>query len=223
MAPIYESSVILKASLKKPELREALKRVSHYVLDRSGIIHSMENLGTRALPHKMRSDQGKTSTGSYFILKYAVPADASNEINDSLVADVDVLRHGTMKLDTLTEHKPPDCTHPRRSGRPPTDPTLWTSSNPCRDAHQYRPMFTRSCMRTYRDNCSTLFSREWIYMRQDSTLNSSSIIQSYEAVNFVKGLQNCCIGAAAILDNGRLNAIGASATGCHTRNQVLNR
>ena len=60
--PSYELAMVLK-KMAKPQTAAALKRIALKIMDTNGILYEIQNLGTRALPHKMACHGNKQTEG----------------------------------------------------------------------------------------------------------------------------------------------------------------
>ncbi|XP_076444656.1 small ribosomal subunit protein bS6m-like [Babylonia areolata] len=90
--PSYELSLIVK-TLQRPELARALRRSCATILEKGGIIRSMENLGHKTLPYKMSAHGQRHMTGSYFLVHFDSPTSVLPEVKDEFKRDVDIVRH----------------------------------------------------------------------------------------------------------------------------------
>lgn len=61
-------------------------------MDRGAIVRSLENLGERALPYKMRSHSQQHRRGGYFLVDFHAPPTAVESVMDHLSRDTDVIR-----------------------------------------------------------------------------------------------------------------------------------
>ncbi|KAF4518355.1 hypothetical protein B566_EDAN007082 [Ephemera danica] len=104
--PGYELSIALRVMTKpfavlhtgKTELVATLKRTAHEILDRGGFLRQVENLGTRATPHKMEAHGQVHREASYYRLEFEAPPQLVTQLPDVLCRDVDVLRSRIYKL-----------------------------------------------------------------------------------------------------------------------------
>jgi small subunit ribosomal protein S6 len=103
--PSYELLFITKR-LSKKDLVSCLKRTGELVLNSNGILRKIENLGTRALPYKIRTPiagQKKYTTGNFFLYHFDVPPQKLYEIIDSLKLDNDLMKVGFTLKETKVE------------------------------------------------------------------------------------------------------------------------
>lgn len=94
--PSYELSLVLKA-LPKPELKNAVKRISTAIFKRDGIIRSIENLGFRIMPYKTSAHGIVHREGNYFLLKFDTPSKVVLELKEEYGRDVDIIRQRIFK------------------------------------------------------------------------------------------------------------------------------
>lgn len=89
--PPYELALMLRA-MPKAELKTSLKRISHAIFDRGGIIRSIENLGFRALPYKTSGHGLVHREANYFVIKMDTGTKAVTDLHEEYKRDVDVIR-----------------------------------------------------------------------------------------------------------------------------------
>ncbi|GAB1599737.1 28S ribosomal protein S6, mitochondrial-like [Argonauta hians] len=92
--PGYQLFLILKSALNKSQLHSAIRRSCEAIVERQGIIRSLENMGQRPLPYVMRRHQCIHRDGSYFLINFDSPTNQIDDINDYLLRDVDIIKPG---------------------------------------------------------------------------------------------------------------------------------
>lgn len=103
--PSYELTVILKA-LPRSELKVVLKRAAESIMSH-GILHRIENLGTRELPYKMKKDSIWHKRGSYYLFYFDSHTADIDDLLDQYQRDVDILKPSFSKVVPPT---PVQCT-----------------------------------------------------------------------------------------------------------------
>ncbi|XP_072941993.1 small ribosomal subunit protein bS6m [Epargyreus clarus] len=101
--PTYELALMLRA-MPKPELKTTLKRVSHAIFNRGGIIRNIENLGFRPIPYKTSSHGVVHREANYFIFRIDTATQAVSDLKEEYSRDVDVVRQRVFKMPENTEH-----------------------------------------------------------------------------------------------------------------------
>lgn len=104
--PGYELALLLRA-MPKPELKTTLKRVSHAIFDRGGIIRNIENLGFRAMPYKTSAHGTVHREANYFVLKIDTASNVVADLKEEYSRDLDIVRQRVFRV--LDEDTPP-CT-----------------------------------------------------------------------------------------------------------------
>ncbi|CAB3228322.1 unnamed protein product [Arctia plantaginis] len=94
--PTYELALMLRA-MPKTELKTSLKRISHAIFDRGGIIRSIENLGFRAMPYKTSAHGLVHREANYFVIKMDTGTKAVADLREEYSRDVDVIRQRIFK------------------------------------------------------------------------------------------------------------------------------
>ncbi|CAG2103542.1 unnamed protein product, partial [Medioppia subpectinata] len=92
--PSYELFFITKR-LSKKELVSCLKRTGELILNSSGILRKMENMGTRQLPFKLRTPvpgSKRYASGNFFLFHCDVPPLTIYKIHESLRMDTDIMK-----------------------------------------------------------------------------------------------------------------------------------
>lgn len=91
----------------QPEIVSTLKRTAEAILNKGGIIRELENLGTRALPHKISEHGLVHREASYFIVRFDAPPRMIASLKEEYGRDIDIVRRNILKL----EPEPPfQCT-----------------------------------------------------------------------------------------------------------------
>ncbi|KAM3968184.1 mitochondrial ribosomal protein S6 [Aphomia sociella] len=101
--PAYEFALMLRA-MPKPELKTTLKRISHAIFDRGGIIKNIENLGFRAMPYKTSAHGLVHREANYFVFKIDTPTLAVVDLKEEYSRDVDIIRQRVFKCQDETDH-----------------------------------------------------------------------------------------------------------------------
>ncbi|XP_063375266.1 small ribosomal subunit protein bS6m [Cydia amplana] len=102
--PSYELALMLRV-MPKPELKTALKRVSHAIFNRGGIIREIENLGFRAMPYKTSAHGLVHREANYFVFKIDTATQAVADLKEEYSRDVDIVRQRVYKVQTDSDHK----------------------------------------------------------------------------------------------------------------------
>lgn len=103
----FPTSLILYNFLLQPEIISTLKRTAEAILNKGGIIRNLENLGTRALTHKISEHGLVHREGSYFLLRFDAPPRMIIQLTEEYSRDIDIIRRSIFKI----EHEPPfECT-----------------------------------------------------------------------------------------------------------------
>lgn len=89
--PSYQLCLILKSALSRTELHHALRRSCETILERQGIIRSLENMGHKPLPNRIRKYGEHHLKGRYFLVNYESSAGIQSDIKEYLHRDIDVL------------------------------------------------------------------------------------------------------------------------------------
>lgn len=95
--PTYELALMLR-TMPKVELIGTLKRVSHAIFDRGGIIRNIENLGFRHMPYKTSSHGVVHREANYFIFKIDTATQAITDLKEEYSRDVDIIRQRVFKV-----------------------------------------------------------------------------------------------------------------------------
>lgn len=95
--PAYEFAIMLRA-MPKAELKTCLKRVSHAIFDRGGIIRNIENLGFRQMPYKTSAHGLVHREANYFVFKIDTASQAVVDLKEEYSRDVDIIRQRVFKV-----------------------------------------------------------------------------------------------------------------------------
>nr|CAG4641348.1 EOG090X0IQO [Eulimnadia texana] len=104
--PSYELSLLLR-SMTKPELVATLKRTAEGIIDRGGVLTKFHSLGESALPYRITAHNQPHKKGSYFLMQFRAPPSLIEDLKDSLVRDVDIVRPFIIKTQDKPKH---ECT-----------------------------------------------------------------------------------------------------------------
>ncbi|XP_035431217.1 probable 28S ribosomal protein S6, mitochondrial [Spodoptera frugiperda] len=104
--PTYEVALMLR-SMPKPELKTTLKRISHAIFDRGGIIRNIENLGHRPMPYKTSAHGLVHREANYFVFKIDTATKAVSDLKEEYSRDVDVIRQRVFKCEESSSN---NCT-----------------------------------------------------------------------------------------------------------------
>lgn len=104
--PTYELAVMLRA-MPKPELKTTLKRISHAIFDRGGIIRNIDNLGFRPMPYKTAAHGITHREANYFVFKIDTATKAVMDLKEEYSRDVDVIRQRVFKTQECCDN---NCT-----------------------------------------------------------------------------------------------------------------
>ncbi|CAK1578386.1 unnamed protein product [Parnassius mnemosyne] len=101
--PAYELALLLRA-MPKQELKSTLKRVSHAIFNRGGIIRNIENLGFRAMPYKTSAHGLVHREANYFVFKIDTATQAVADLKEEYSRDVDIIRQRVFKVQNDCDH-----------------------------------------------------------------------------------------------------------------------
>ncbi|XP_026765423.1 probable 28S ribosomal protein S6, mitochondrial [Galleria mellonella] len=101
--PAYEFALMLRA-MPKPELKTALKRISHAIFDRGGIIRNIENLGFRSMPYKTSAHGLVHREANYVVFKVDTAALSVTDLKEEYSRDVDIIRQRVFRVQDDFEH-----------------------------------------------------------------------------------------------------------------------
>ncbi|XP_013106295.1 small ribosomal subunit protein bS6m [Stomoxys calcitrans] len=104
--PSYELFLVLR-QMSRPELVSALKRTAESILDKGGIIRSLQNLGSRALPYKVSGQGLVHREGTYFTINFDVAPTKIADMKEEFSRDVDIIRRNVYKMEEPEKY---ECT-----------------------------------------------------------------------------------------------------------------
>ncbi|XP_059613313.1 small ribosomal subunit protein bS6m-like [Phlebotomus argentipes] len=108
--PVYELFMILR-QMSRPDVVSCVKRASEMILDRGGVIRSINNMGTMDLPYKMSSQGLVHRIGTHFLVEFSLPPSQIEDINEEFSRDVDIIRRVIVKTENeLQTPKVKACT-----------------------------------------------------------------------------------------------------------------
>ena len=95
----YEHVFIARQDLAPAQVDEVIERFVAVIEKEGGKVTKRENWGLRNLAYRIQ----KNRKGYYVLFNIDAPADAVKELERTLRIDEDILRHLTIKVDTLEE------------------------------------------------------------------------------------------------------------------------
>ncbi|XP_059060223.1 small ribosomal subunit protein bS6m [Achroia grisella] len=101
--PYYEFALMLRA-MPKSELKTTLKRISHAIFDRGGIIRNIENLGFRTMPYKTSAHGLVHREANYIVFKVDTPALSVTDLKEEYSRDVDIIRQRVFRMQDESNH-----------------------------------------------------------------------------------------------------------------------
>ncbi|EDW50474.1 probable 28S ribosomal protein S6, mitochondrial [Drosophila sechellia] len=104
--PSYELALVLR-QLPRPELISVIRRTAESILDKGGIIRKLENLGSRALPHKVSEHGVVHREGTHFTIAFDTAPMKIADLKEEFGRDIDIIRRYIFKVEE-SEKKP--CT-----------------------------------------------------------------------------------------------------------------
>jgi small subunit ribosomal protein S6 len=113
----YELMMIISPEANETEIDAASARVAGFIADRGGLIYEQSNWGLRRLAYPIQ----KFQEGNYVLTRFALEPGDIIELDSSLKASDDVMRHLTMKLDKSVKVEVPE---------PEPEPAEETSAEP---------------------------------------------------------------------------------------------
>ena len=113
----YELMMIISPEANETEIDAASARVAGFIADRGGLIYEQSNWGLRRLAYPIQ----KFQEGNYVLTRFALGPGEIIELDSSLKASDDVMRHLTMKLDKSVKVEVPE---------PEPEPAEETSAEP---------------------------------------------------------------------------------------------
>ena len=85
----YELVMVLSPEADEDEISAALERVSNFITERDGSVSEQENWGVRRLAYPIK----RFHEGGYVLMRFTLDANDVLELDRSLTAAEDVLRH----------------------------------------------------------------------------------------------------------------------------------
>lgn len=86
---------------------EVLKRTATTILDKGGIIRSLENLGFRQLPYKISEHGLVHREGNYFLINFDVGPAKISDLSEEFSRDIDIVRQSFYRKRSIA---PYECT-----------------------------------------------------------------------------------------------------------------
>ena len=114
----YELMMIISPEANETEIEAVARRVGSFITDRGGLIYDQASWGLRRLAYPIQ----KFQEGNYVLTRFALEPAVIIELDDSLKASDDVMRHLTMKLDKTVTVEPPEP-EPEQEPETPQEPT----------------------------------------------------------------------------------------------------
>ncbi|XP_030380156.1 probable 28S ribosomal protein S6, mitochondrial [Scaptodrosophila lebanonensis] len=102
--PSYELALVLR-QMPRPELISAIRRTAECILDSGGIIRKLENLGTRALPHKVSEHGVVHREGTHFNIAFDTSPTKIADLKEEFGRDIDIIRRHVFKIEEPEKFK----------------------------------------------------------------------------------------------------------------------
>ena len=96
--------MIISPEANETEIDAASARVAGFIADRGGLVYDQDYWGLRRLAYPIQ----KFHEGNYVLTRFALEPAEVIELDSSLKASDDVMRHLTMKLDKSVKVEPPE-------------------------------------------------------------------------------------------------------------------
>ncbi|KAL5291252.1 hypothetical protein ACFFRR_010575 [Megaselia abdita] len=96
--PTYELAFIVR-KMSRPEVVSTLKRTSEAIWKKGGFIRKLDNLGSRALPHKISEHGLVHREGQYFNIQFDAPPANIKDLSDEFGLDIDIIRKNFFKME----------------------------------------------------------------------------------------------------------------------------
>jgi len=116
----YELVMVLSPEAAEEEVAAAVERVAEFITERGGDVSNHETWGLRRLAYPIKRFQ----EGNYILAHFSMDAAQLRELDRSLTASEDVLRHLVTKVDKNARPVPKLATEPETA--PETAPKLAT-------------------------------------------------------------------------------------------------
>ncbi|XP_063403841.1 small ribosomal subunit protein bS6m-like isoform X1 [Mytilus trossulus] len=136
--PPYELALILRGTLARPEVAQALKKGCQNLLSNGSVVRKIENLGQRELPYYMRAHNTIHKEGHYFLLNFDSPVESLKPIKQGFKEHRDVVRAGLERTDQVLQK--PCLDGPCQFGEIP---------DPLHEKRIYRQKVTKRLAKTY--------------------------------------------------------------------------
>jgi small subunit ribosomal protein S6 len=95
--PLYQITSILRATAPQSEVHDLMRRLTRIVIDRNGVLASINNWGLQQLAYRMRAHQEYHRQGRYVQFKIVVSPDTLKEVERNMKLDTTVLRFMIIK------------------------------------------------------------------------------------------------------------------------------
>ncbi len=100
----YELMMIISPEANEVEIDAASARVAGFIAEHGGLVYEQDNWGLRRLAYPIQ----KFHEGNYVLTRFALEPGEVIELDNSLKASDDVMRHLTMKLDKTVKVEVPE-------------------------------------------------------------------------------------------------------------------
>ena len=100
----YELMMIISPEANEVEIDAASARVAGFITDHGGLVYEQDNWGLRRLAYPIQ----KFHEGNYVLTRFALEPGEVIELDNSLKASDDVMRHLTMRLDKSVKVEAPE-------------------------------------------------------------------------------------------------------------------
>ncbi len=100
----YELMMIISPEANEVEIDAASARVAGFIADRGGLVYEQDVWGLRRLAYPIQ----KFHEGNYVLTRFALEPGDVIELDNSLKASDDVMRHLTMRLDKSVKVEAPE-------------------------------------------------------------------------------------------------------------------
>ena len=100
----YELMIIISPEANETEIDAASARIAGFIADRGGLVYDQDNWGLRRLAYPIQ----KFHEGNYVLTRFALEPGDVIELDNSLKASDDVMRHLTMKVDKSVKLEVPE-------------------------------------------------------------------------------------------------------------------
>ena len=114
----YELVTVLSPEASEEEVAATLERVANFITEHKGSVSDREDWGVRQLAYPIKHFQ----EGNYVLTRFALNSTDVLELDRSLEASENVLRHLVAKVDTKPEDTKPEDTKPEDTKPEDTKP-----------------------------------------------------------------------------------------------------